>query len=322
MPGQPPWGGSKRPKASASLLRSRAGPRGGAPARAFFRPGGKAGGMSLLRRRAFVRPGPHQARRAGRAPWGWALAGALAGGALALALGAPARWLAAALAWGSGGMVQLGDAQGSLWNGSARLALTGGAGSRDRVALPGRVQWQLRPQWGGLHMQLRADCCTPGQPLALLLRPQWGGAQLAVADGQSVWPAAVLTGLGTPWNTVQPQGELGLSTQGLRATWAQARLQLQGSAEITARHMASRLSTLQPIGSYRARIEGGDTVRLSLQTLEGKLLLSGSGQWVGQRLRFSGEARAAEGLQTQLSNLLNIIGPRQGDRAIISLGQG
>ena len=80
-----------------------------------------------------------------RAPWGWALTGALLGLLLVGVLAAPARWLAAGVGRATGDMVQLAEPQGSLWNGSARLLLTGGAGSQDRAALPGRVQWRLRP---------------------------------------------------------------------------------------------------------------------------------------------------------------------------------
>ena len=87
-----------------------------------------------------------------------------------------------------------------------------------------------------------------------------------------------------------------------------------------ARHVSSRLSSLRPIGSYQLKLSGGEAVALDLSTLEGSLRLSGSGQWVGGRLRFNGEASAAPGLEAQLANLLNIIGRRQGDRAIISFG--
>ena len=53
---------------------------------------------------------------------------------------------------------------------------------------------------------------------------------------------------------------------------------------------------------------------------DGVLRLDGSGQWVGSRLRFNGEARAAPGHEAQLANLLNLLGRRQGDRAILSQG--
>ena len=84
--------------------------------------------------------------------------------------------------------------------------------------------------------------------------------------------------------------------------------------------MSSRLSTLQPMGSYRLTLQGGATPTLALQTLQGDLQLSGSGQWVGQRLRFTGEARAAEGHEAAFDNLLNILGRRQGARSLLSLG--
>ena len=269
--------------------------------------------MTALRRRPAAAP-------AVRAPWGWAVAGVLIGAAFMLVTQAPARWLAAGLARATGGMLLLTEPQGSVWSGSARLVLTGGAGSQDSAALPGRVQWRLTPALPGVQAQVTADCCTAGAPLRLRVAPRWGGARVALADGQSQWPSALLTGLGTPRNTLQPEGELSLSTQGLAAEWLAGRLQVDGRAEVTARHVSSRLSTLRPIGSYQLKLSGGEAVALDLSTLEGSLRLSGSGQWVGGRLRFNGEASAAPGLEAQLANLLNIIGRRQGDRAIISFG--
>ncbi|QTD46221.1 type II secretion system protein N [Ottowia testudinis] len=257
---------------------------------------------------------------ANRPPWGWALAGALLGLLLVGVLAAPARWLAAGVARGTAGMVQLAEPQGSLWNGSARLLLTGGAGSQDRVALPGRVQWRLRPALGGLALAMTADCCTPTDPLALRINPRWGGARVELQDAQTLWPAALLAGLGTPFNTIQPQGELALATQGLAAEWRAGRASLTGGAELTLRHVSSRLSTLQPLGSYRVQLQGGDAPGFTLSTLEGALQMSGAGQWVGGRLRFSGEATATPEHQAQLANLLNLLGRRQGDRAIMSFG--
>jgi len=266
------------------------------------------------------RPRPALASAApARAPWGWALAGA-ALGVLAVGLAAaPARWLAAGVARASGAQVQLHDARGTVWDGSAQLVLTGGAGSQDRAALPARVHWQLRPAWLGARVRLQTACCTP-EPLALHLRAGWRALQLRLEDGRSQWPAAVLAGLGTPWNTLQPQGQLQLATKGLRLAWADGRLQLAGSARLDALAMSSRLSTLRPMGSYRLALHGGEAPQLQLSTLDGALLLSGSGHWVGQRLRFSGEARAAPGREGALANLLNIIGRRSGARSLITLG--
>ena len=256
----------------------------------------------------------------GRSAWGWALAGALLGGLPALAVFAPAQWLAAGVQRASGGQVQLAQARGTVWNGSAQLVLTGGLNSQDAAALPGRLDWQLRPTWsGGARALVTAACCTPA-PLRLHAQPRWGGVSLSVADGQSQWPAALLTGLGTPWNTLQLQGQLALQTSGLNAEWASGRMVLAGQVQLDALALSTRLSTLRPMGSYRLLLQGGAAPTLQLTTLDGALQMNGSGQWVGQRLRFQGEASAAPEREAALSNLLNIIGRRRGARSLITLG--
>ena len=70
---------------------------------------------------------------------------------------APARWLTSAIEQASSDHVRLTDARGSVWQGSAQLVLTGGAGSADAVALPGRIHWQLRPTWHGAQAQISAN---------------------------------------------------------------------------------------------------------------------------------------------------------------------
>jgi general secretion pathway protein N len=111
-----------------------------------------------------------------------------------------------------------------------------------------------------------------------------------------------------------------LSTRSLSVEWIEGRLALAGRAELQAQRMASRLSTLRPMGSYRITVTGGAAPTLQLETLEGALQLSGTGEWVGSRLHFNGVATAAPGREEALANLLNIIGRRSGARSIISIG--
>ncbi len=254
-----------------------------------------------------------------RTAWTWAAGGALAGLLLALVLFAPARWLASSVAQRSDGRIQLTQPLGTIWNGSADLVLTGGAGSNDAIALPTRLDWRLRPRWDGIAAQLTTACCMQ-QPLGVRVKSRWGGAHLELADGQSQWPAALLAGLGTPWNTLQLEGNLRVRTDELSVEWVSGRLAITGRAELTAQRMSSRLSTLRPMGSYRITLMGGQTPTLKLETLEGSLQLSGNGQWVGSRLRFSGVATAAPDRESALSNLLNIIGRRNGARSEITIG--
>jgi len=254
-----------------------------------------------------------------RAAWAWAWLGALLGLFCALVLFAPARWLAGSVATATDGRLLLAETRGTVWNGSAQLSLTGGAGSTDAIALPSRVDWRLRLAPTGLVAQLGTTCCTTA-PLVLRIRPRWGGTEIRVADTQSQWPAALLAGLGTPWNTLQLDGNLLLETRGLSVEWIEGRLSVAGQADLTAQRMSSRLSTLRPMGSYRMTLLGGDTPTLNLDTLEGSLNLSGRGQWVGSRLRFSGTASAAPDREEALANLLNIIGRRSGANSIITIG--
>lgn len=253
------------------------------------------------------------------APWAWAVGGVVTGVLLSVLVFAPARWLALAVREASGGQVLLENARGSLWTGSAQLTLAGGAGSVDAATLPSRLDWALRPALAGLALRLEASCCL-AQPWGFRLAPVWGGMRLNVSDSPSTWPAHLLAGLGTPFNTIAPQGQLALNTQGLTLIWSAGRMQMAGSAQLDVQDLSSRLSTLRPMGSYRVTLSGGAAPELLLATLQGGLKLSGRGQWVGGKLRFVGEASSAPEHQTALSNLLNIIGRRDGTRSIMKIG--
>jgi general secretion pathway protein N len=113
---------------------------------------------------------------------------------------------------------------------------------------------------------------------------------------------------------------LQLHTQGVRWTHQAGTERLQGNAELQWQHLSTQLSTLRPLGSYRVRLQGGDTMALTVDTLEGSLRLQGSGYLQQGRVVFSGEASAAPDAEAALSNLLNVLGQRQGAKSILKLG--
>ena len=258
----------------------------------------------------------------------WAWLGACLGLLVGLVTQAPAQWLAHGVEQASAGRVLLKYPQGTVWQGSAQWTLSDGqpntkASANSDVALPTRLHWQLGPQWiqsHGLALELRlqSDCCIT-QPLSVSIAPAWRGVTVHVADHHSNWPAHWLVGLGAPWNTIAPQGQLQLRTQGLRWQTQAGREQLQGQAELQVLHLSTRLSTLRPLGSYRLQVQGGDTIALRLDTLEGSLQLRGQGQWLAQRLLFKGEATAEPEFEAALSNLLNVLGQRRGAKSIMEL---
>ncbi len=251
----------------------------------------------------------------------------LLAGATGLLLGAvcfvPARGLDLLINQASADHVRLLNARGTLWRGQADLVLAGGPGSAAAIALPQGVRWRLTPAWSQgpvLRLELVAPCCV-AQGLELLLGVAAGSARLELAPHSSQWPAAWLAGLGAPWNTVRLQGQLQLQTAGTGIEWTQGRARLTGPFELQALDLSSSLSTLKPLGSYRLRFEpdADGSPRLQLDTLRGNLRLSGQAQWSGGRLRFQGQAEAAPDSERSLSNLLNILGRRDGARAHISL---
>jgi general secretion pathway protein N len=265
-------------------------------------------------------------QRARSASTRWAIWGAVVGALVGLIAFAPASWLAGAVSRASGQRLLLAEAHGSVWSGSALPVLTGGPGSRDAATLPGRLHWQIRPSWNRIELQLRQTCCLDRE-LTIQIRPGLGRFEIVLpgrtqAIGQ--WPAAWLTGLGTPFNTMQLGGTLRLTSSGMVLESVQGRWRLVGAADFDLLGVSSRLSTLDTLGSYRLNLRGGaasaETAALTLSTLDGALRLTGSGQWAGAGVHFRGEASAAEGQEAALNNLLNIIGRRQGALSVISIG--
>jgi general secretion pathway protein N len=275
----------------------------------------------------------------------WALWGAAAGGLLGLLLAAPASWLGQALADATRQRLLLADARGTVWSGSAVLVLTGGAGSRDAAALPGRLSWTLRPSGLGLRLLAEQACCINGM-LDLRWSADWGGYTVALAGtapaaaagaaagagttaalGQ--WPAAWLVGLGAPFNTLGIGGLLQARSDGLQWQSVAGRVRVRGGLQLDLMDTSSRIATLPVLGHYRLQLRGqpptaaaaaDDSATVQLQTLSGALQLSGDGQWTAGGLRFRGQAEAAPGQDAALSNLLNIIGRRQGALSRISIG--
>ena len=172
-----------------------------------------------------------------------------------------------------------------------------------------------------MALHLQAPCCTP-QPVAITLQPQPGGAMLTVAPFSSQWPAELLSGLGTPWNTLQLQGRLRLQTDTLHVRRQDGGWVLDGRAALQATDIASRLAPVRPLGTYRATLEAADGLppKIGVRTESGALQIEGSGSWRGGRLRFAGEARADPAHQADLANLLNLMGRRRGDRSLLQMG--
>jgi general secretion pathway protein N len=221
---------------------------------------------------------------------------------------APAAWVGDWLQARS--KLHLVDARGTLWRGSAMLALSDG---RQLTLVPGRLAWRvelasLASGRVGLHLMhpwLAA-------PLSLSL----GARTASLQAGTAELPAAALAVLGAPFNTVRPGGVLELR-------WSDCELRagaLAGELQIDWRGAQSALSAVAPLGEYRLNVSGtGEGARLRLHTLSGPLHLEGNGNLSGGRVRFQGLASAEAPMRPALNGLLGVLGLRAGDNALLSL---
>lgn len=202
------------------------------------------------------------------------------------------------------------DARGTLWSGSALLALSDG---RQLSAVPGRISWRLHP-WSLLGGPALAELSHPwvGVPLVVAI----GRDAVSLQAGSAELPASVLAALGAPFNTLRPGGSLQLR-------WTELALRrgtMAGELQIDWRDAQSALSSVAPLGSYRLQITAaGDRARLRLDTMAGPLRLQGSGVLRGTRVSFKGLASADPDMRPALNGLLGVLGPRSGDNAILAL---
>lgn len=242
-----------------------------------------------------------------RSGLGLALAAVLAA-ALTAAVRAPAAWVGDWLQ--SQGRLRLLDARGTVWNGSAMLGLNDG---RQVMLVPGRISWELglAAMFSGRVM---ANVVHPS--LAAPLAVSLSATSISLKAGQAELPAAILSALGAPFNTIRPGGILGLR-------WTDVEIKggvLAGNLQIDWREAQSALSTVAPLGNYRLQITGaGDAARLQLDTLSGPLRLQGSGTLKGGRVSFKGLASAEPDMRPALNGLIGVLGSRSGDNALLFL---
>lgn len=232
----------------------------------------------------------------------------------------PAAWVGQMVETQTGGRLTLGDAQGTLWRGSAFLGGAAGANGAVTPLLPGRFTWRLSPM------------LLLGQVDVVLENPEALSQPVNVSGGTSQWqlspatllvPAERLAGLGAPLNTLRPSGSMKLSWTTLQLARAgKNAVTVDGRTVLSLDNMGSVMSPVKPLGSYEMTMDWrAQQAQLSLKTVRGALLLSGKGALDQGRFQFSGQAQAADGYEDTLGNLLNLLGQRRmvGGKKIIAL---
>lgn len=228
---------------------------------------------------------------------------------LTVAVALPAAWVGQFVEKQTGGRLTLGDAQGTLWRGSAFVGGAAGPDGAVTPLLPGRFSWKLSPLslLGSVDVEL-------ANPQALLqpvrLTGSWSAWQ--VSPSALLLPASSLAGLGAPLNTIAPSGTMSLSWTSLQLVRESNAVAVHGRTVLEMRDMSSRLSPVKPLGSYDMAMDwNGRSAQLELSTVRGALLLNGKGSLENGRFRFSGRAQAANEYEETLGSLLSLLGQRQ-----------
>lgn len=238
---------------------------------------------------------------------------AFLGLALAAALTVlPARWLTTLLPghW----PVALVDADGTVWSGTAALAL-GPEHNRRRLPEPLRWHWTFN---NGPRLELTHPWMDG--PLLLALTP----SGLAVSPRTLSLPASALAIADARLAAIGPEGRLSLRWPALLLSHTPpadgARL-----LEAEWREAASALTPIRPLGHYTLTLTAkGNGNELLLNTRQGPLMLEGKGTVApGFGLDFAGTARvdsaAGERVSAALQDVLAALGPRQNNVTMLRL---
>jgi general secretion pathway protein N len=231
----------------------------------------------------------------------------------------PASWLGFLLEKQTMGRVSLGDIQGSFWHGSAFIGVAVDDKSAVTPLFPGRFSWQISP------------LILLGQVVVVLENKAVMSAPLKVNGNFQQWqisPASLnlpperLEGLGAPLNTIGPSGRIELQWGPLGLSRIDSKLLINGNMQLALNEMASRASSIKPLGSYQLDFDWrGDSAKLNLSTSKGPMMLEGTGALQQGRFQFSGKAYAEPGQEEKMANLLNLLGRRrsEGGKQFIAL---
>src|SRR5665647_3703033 len=173
----------------------------------------------------------------------WLLAGIFSI-ALTMLMFFPASWMMSLVEKQAAGRLTLGDANGTLWRGSAFI---GGAASGSEPItplLPGRFSWRLSPMvlLGSVDADLE-NAEAVSQPISV--KGNWH--QWQVSPGAILLPAERLAALGAPLNTVLPSGQMRLSWEQLQLTQQNGEIEMVGAMNLEVNDLASRMSPIKPL---------------------------------------------------------------------------
>jgi len=224
---------------------------------------------------------------------------------LTLLITAPASLLDRGVQYMTDGRLLLANASGTVWQGGATPALRGRTGSF--IALE-PLHWDVAvlPLFTAeIKTRLQWDDLPPASAMETIISFK----QIELQHALLLLPAQVLEEISPMLKPAQFRGQLQIQSDRLILS----KLGIEGTAVVDWQQASSALSSIAPLGNYRLTLNGvSETINIGLATTSGVLLLEGQGNWSAARgLEFHGKARAAEGKQDSLAELLSHLGPQE-----------
>ena len=238
----------------------------------------------------------------------------------------PISWVSSSLASQTGCRVMLQQPIGSVWQGSAALAFSEPnateGGCRDPMSVTERFHWSTSCKLLSLSCETQIQFAALEQAQSI----QWDLKKVQFASNEIKLPANVLEGLGNPWTTLRPRGELGArwtdiqlgGFEGLGAILAGGNSPSSGVIRIIISNLTSPISPVKPLGGYEIAANIAETgMTWTLSTTSGPLLLKGQGEFsnksTNKGMHFSGEANASPESRESLIGLLSLLGKKEGE---------
>jgi general secretion pathway protein N len=203
--------------------------------------------------------------------------------------------------------VQLYQVQGTLWKGSSSIGvseLNESGTCKAPSALTERIYWTTHCQLFSAQCQTDISVSRSQQPIRIFFKI----GSIQIPNNQIQLPANLLESLGSPWNSLHPQGGLDIHWNDLKIS-----KNLDGLVSIKVINLSSAISKVAPLGSYELKISLNSPITANLITLNGPLILNGQGQFNNQSLQFQGTASSTPEAKNSLTGLLSVIGIKNGD---------
>lgn len=237
-------------------------------------------------------------------------------GLVALMIGlfnfAPATLISQYIADKTTNIVLLTNAQGTIWEGNAELAISGEQSpiqALNHALSIGKIDWHVKASrliLGELNIAIN---CNNSEFATLILTPTY----LSITKVNLDLPTYIVSTLVPSLNAAQLGGQLHVSTSNFSVAHlnhSNLKPNFTGQIQLDWQQASSPLSPINPLGNYQANISGvKEQIIIKVSTLNGPLMIEGDGALnLASGLQFNGIASAESSQKQALAPLLHVLG--------------